>query len=453
MLKHLLITATLASAVFACATDDPMMDPSSSTTTFKVRVENIAPWTVLKSGLQDRKTDNTTGAAGPGKAFEITFTAGAKQKISFATMLGQSNDWFFGPGPTGIALYDATGAPRSGDVTSEVSLWDAGTEIDQEPSVGDATGPRQGAHADLGAPDPDPTVRSVGAVAQLSNGTTFALPSIRSMIRVTLTPGADRQFTLLVENVSTATTLTTSLGPSGVGLSPVVWALHLADGPLFTIGSADRALGLEQVAESGRGAELAASLHALSGWPTPLSPGVFVVHQDSEPLYGLGVADTGRGLEELAESGSVMLLADSVARSAGSSAHGVFNTPLGATAPGAARPGDVYEFEVTGSAGDRVSFATMFGMSNDWFFATRPDGIALFDAAGRPVSGDVSGAIALYDAGTEIDQEPAIGADTGPQQAAPNSGRIDPVRIVREVPPTVNGALATAHVRVTLEPQ
>ena len=64
--------------------------------------------------------------------------------------------------------------------------------------------------------------------------------------------------------------------------------------------------------------------------------------------------------------------------------------------------------------------------------------------------GDVSADIALYDAGTEIDQEPAIGGDTGPQQATPTSGRLDPVRIVREV--SGYSVPASTHLRVALEP-
>ena len=95
----------------------------------------------------------------------------------------------------------------------------------------------------------------------------------------------------------------------------------------------------------------------------------------------------------------------------------------------------------------------MFGMGNDWFFATRPEGIALFADDGTPRRGDVTSAIALYDTGSEVDQEPAIGADTGPQQAGPNTGAADPVRQVREVPSAVHGVPASAHLRITLEPQ
>jgi hypothetical protein len=436
----------LASTLFllgACATDsDPMMPPATTApTAFTLRIENIAPWTVLKSGTAG------THALAPGDSYDITFTAGKKQSVSFAAMMGESNDWFFGPGPAGIALYDADGNPVSGDVTSQVSLWNAGTEIDQEPAVGDATGPMQSA-PDFGAADPDPTVRQIGQTAMLSDGTSFALPPIEQMIKVTLTPGANRMFTLHVENVSTATTLVTSAGARAIHISPAVWALHIAPAPLFTPGEADRAQGLELIAESGRGAMLAGELRSLTGWATPISPGVVAVHREAEPLYALGLADRGEGLEVLAESGNNTVL--SAGMRAAVSSIGAFDTPVGATAKAAAKPGDAFEIAVSGTPGDRVSFASMFGMSDDWFFATGPDGIALFDEDGSPISGEVTEDVGIYDAGTELDEEPAIGADTGPQQAAPDQGPADPIHLVREADYSVP---ASAHLRVTLTPQ
>jgi hypothetical protein len=434
----------LASTLFllgACATDDPMVPDTPAPTAFTLRIENIAPWTVLKSGTAG------THALSPGDSYDITFTAGKNQNVSFAAMLGESNDWFFGPGPEGIALYDADGNPVSGDVTSQVSLWDAGTEIDQEPAVGDATGPMQPA-PDFGAADPNATVRAIAQTTTLSDGSSFALPPIDQMIEVTLTPGANRTFTLHVENVSTATTLVTSAGARAIHISPAVWALHIAPAPLFTPGEPDRAEGLELIAESGRGAMLADELRSLTGWATPISPGVFAVHQDAEPLYSLGLTDRGEGLEVLAESGNNTVL--SAGQRAAVSSIGAFDMPVGAAAKAAAKPGDAFEITVSGMPGDRVSFATMFGMSDDWFFATEPDGIALFDDDGNPISGEVTEQIGIYDAGTELDEEPAIGADTGPQQLAPDQGPADPIRLVREADYAVP---ASAHLRVTLTPQ
>ncbi len=455
MIKNKLIAATLLSFA-ACATDsddEMMQDPTP--TTFKVRVENIAPWTVLKSGVQATKTNGTTGALAMGQAYEISFTAGKSQRVSFAAMFGESNDWFFAPGPEGIALYDAQGNPVSGDVTSYVSLWDAGTEIDQEPAVGDAVGPRQPA-PDFGAPDPNNTVRELYGQVTLTDGSKFTLPAVSSMIRVTLTPGANRQFTLRIENVSTANTLMTSIGGRDIHVSPPVWALHIAPAPIFMPGQADRAQGLELVAESGRFPTLQSSLYALTGWPTPISPGVYAIHDGSEPLYGLGLVDRGQGLERLAEDGNNSVLAESmigVAAGGMLADAGAFEVPVDLDMRAPARPGQAYEIDVSALPGDHLSFATMFGMSDDWFFATKPEGIALFDAWDMPTSGDVTERIAIYDAGTEVDQEPAIGPDTGPQQAAPNTGAVDPIRLVREVAPSTYGVPASAHLKVTLIPE
>ncbi len=457
MIKNKLIAATLFSlAACAADSDDDTMDvPDPTPTTFELRIENIAPWTVLKSGVQPTRTNGMTGALGSGQAYEITFTAGNNQRISFASMFGESNDWFFAPGPDGIALYDAQGNPVSGDVTSQVSLWNAGTEIDQEPGVGDSVGPNQPA-PDAGAADPDGTVRELGQTVALSDGSMFTLPAMTAMLKVTLTPGANRQFTLRIENVSTSSTLVTSAGTREIHVSPPVWTVHAAPAPLFTPGQPDRAQGLEYVAESGRAPMLAGVLHALAGAATPISPGVYAVHAAPEPLYSLGLVDRGQGLENLAESGNNSVLLDSmlgIAAGGELAAAGAFEMPVGATSRAPARPGDAYTITVQGRPGDRVSFATMFGQSNDWFFATMPDGIALFDEQGMPRSGEVTEDVAIYDAGTEIDQELAIGPDTGPQQASPTSGAVDPVRQIREVPPAVYGIPASAHLRVTLTPQ
>ncbi|HEY5925105.1 MAG TPA: spondin domain-containing protein [Kofleriaceae bacterium] len=455
MIKNKLIAATLLSFT-ACAsdTDDKMMDDPMPTA-FKLRIDNIAPWTVLKSGVQATKTNGTTGALAMGQAYEISFTAGRNQRVSFASMLGESNDWFFAPGPDGIALYDAQGNPVSGDVTGYVKLWDAGTEIDQEPAVGDAVGPRQPA-PDFGAADPNPTVRELYGQVTLTDGSKFTLPSIASMIRVTLTPGANRTFTLRIENVSTTSTLVTSVGGRDIHVSPPVWALHIAPAPLFTPGEADRAQGLELVAESGRFPTLQGSMRALAGWPTPISPGVYAVHDAPEPLYALGLVDRNQGLERLAEDGNNGVLADAmmgIAAGGMVADAGAFEVPADLDMRAPARPGQAYELTVAGLPGEYLSFATMFGMSDDWFFATVPEGIALFDAWGMPMTGDVTDRIALYDAGTEVDQEPAIGPDTGPQQPAPNTGAADPVRNVREVPQAIYGVPASGHLKITLLPQ
>jgi hypothetical protein len=462
--RVLILAGSLALVAAACDSSDGSGTGSDAGVTpgadaapaaavdFTVRLENVAPWTVLKSGTMAVKAGlGTMGALAPGEAFEVSFTAGKKQNLSFAAMLGESNDWFFGPGPDGIPLYAADGTPVTGDVTAQVSLWNAGTEIDQEPAVGDATGPRQSA-PDFGPPDPTPGVRELGATTTLSDGSSFALPAIADMIRVTVTPGEGRQFTVRIENVSTSTTLHTSAGDRAIHVSPLVWALHIQPAPFFTTGSADRGEGLELIAESGRVATLGAKIATLSGAATPLSPGVFAVHHAAEPLFSLDAPDRGQGLERIAESGNPvpMATAFSTTPPANVVESGVFNEPVGQTSAGAATPGHAFEIHVSARPGDRLSLVTMFGMSNDWFFGTAPGGLALFDASGAPVDGDLTEAFALYDAGTEVDEELAIGPDTGPQQPAPDTGAADPVNLVRLVPAASYAEPVGAHLRVTI---
>jgi len=433
----------------ACDLDDPIdrgADTAPAPTDFTIRVENIAPWTVLKSGTQAYKLDGTQGVAGPGEAFEVTFTARRGHHLSFATMLRESNDWFFAPDPQGIPLFSG-GRPISGDVTPYVKLWNAGTELDQEPAVGDATAARQPSPG-FGAADPDPRVRELGPQVRLTSGAVFARPPIAKLIRVTLTPGLYETFTLRIANLSTEQTLMTSRGPTAVHLSPLAWTMHLTRTSMFDTA---RTNGLEQLAEDGLPDVLGATLRVATGLPTPLSPGVFAVHRAPDPLFVWGRRDYGHGLESLAEDGDPVPLRDALAAGVVAvESSGVFDTPIGAATPGPAMPGQAFELHVTAVPGDAVSFATMYAMSNDWFFATDAGGIGLFDGD-TPRHGNMTGQIALYDAGTELDEELGVGPDTAPQQAAPNTGELDYTRYVRGIDRAIYAVPAGIHLRVTLE--
>jgi hypothetical protein len=161
---------------------------------------------------------------------------------------------------------------------------------------------------------------------------------------------------------------------------------------------------------------------AQSAMTTPFAPGVWAVHTAADPLFSAGQADRGQGLEALAEDGDPSGLAAAVASQAGVSASGAFNTPVGATEPGPLLPGGAYEFTVVAVPGDVLSLATMFVQSNDLFYAPDGAGIALFNSDGTPVSGDVTAQVSLWDAGTEVNQEPGVGPDQAPRQAGPNTG-------------------------------
>src|SRR5262245_34751165 len=80
---------------------------------------------VVDAGLMNTPVgDDQPGPALPGKMFEFTFTGEPGQRLSLVTMFGQSNDWFYGVGDRGIALFDG-GKALSGDITSKFALYDA----------------------------------------------------------------------------------------------------------------------------------------------------------------------------------------------------------------------------------------------------------------------------------------------------------------------------------------
>ncbi len=115
------------------------------------------------------------------------------------------------------------------------------------------------------------------------------------------------------------------------------------------------------------------------------------------------------------------------------SSAGVFNTPVGHPGPGPVLDGDAYEFTAYANPGDKLSFATMFVFSNDWFFATDDRGLDLYDAAGTPISGDITSQLHLLDAGTEANEAFMTGPHQPINQPGPNSGPTDPDRRVRLV--------------------
>jgi hypothetical protein len=154
--------------------------------------------------------------------------------------------------------------------------------------------------------------------------------------------------------------------------------------------------------------------------PFVSAPVLWVIHTGADPIFTGGQVDAGKGLETLAETGNPAPLAKSLSSAPGVVAVGAYDHPVGATAGGPITPGQGYEFEITAAPGQFLSTAWMFGQSNDLFYASdRP--IALF-AGNKPVSGDMTPQLALWDAGTEVNEEPGLGPNQGPRQATPDAG-------------------------------
>ena len=96
-------------------------------------------------------------------------------RLSFATMFVQSNDLFFGPKGEGIDLF-GPGSSVERDVTAQIYLWDAGTEVNQLPGGGADQAPRQSG-ADTG-------MEEGGSVRMVDDG--FGYPGAGDAIRVTI---------------------------------------------------------------------------------------------------------------------------------------------------------------------------------------------------------------------------------------------------------------------------
>lgn len=188
--------------------------------------------------------------------------------------------------------------------------------------------------------------------------------------------------------------------------------------------------------------------------PFALSPGMWVVHKENAPLFTTGEKDRGKGLEAQAEEGNPAMLVESLKGQKGVMSTGIFNTPIGANDPGPIVPGGAYEFTFTAVPGARLSFALMFGQSNDLFYSPKDKGINLYDGK-KPISGDITSKVILWDAGTEVNQEPGAGSDQAPRQSAPNTGASEN-GVVRQIKDVKDGFTypKTADVmRVTITPE
>lgn len=411
---------------------------------FTVRVEN-------PSGMHDFSFSGalTTPVGGmgpgpllPGHSYGYNFDATPGSYVSFATMFVQSNDLFYAPNGMGIALWNEDGTQVAGDVTGQVMLWDAGTEVNQEPGSG-ANQPLNGMGGDA---DEDPNVRI--ATDDFGN-----LPEVADVIRVTLEAIGPASFHLNIANISTETMLMTADGGMHpMPLAPGVAVVHTAPNPLFTEGEPDRGDGLEGLAETGMIDDIVANVTMRTGLTNLLAPGVYASHTGSGVMFTAGMAASA-GLEAMAEDGNPMDLAAEVMGAEGVHASGYFAVPMGGDGPAPLHPGQAYEFTVAGRPGDMLSFATMFVQSNDLFYAPDENGIALFPDGARPFSGDVTDMVMLWDSGTELNERPGSGLNQAPRQAGPNTGTTEmemvDLRQVCFVYPDITNTMGYIKVTVT----
>ena len=375
----LIVLVVMFFITISCNNDDTTL----ASATFKVTIENVfTPKTFQDNGVFN--------AIPPGMSQSFDFNAGKGSYLSFATMFVKSNDLFYGFSDTGIELYDGDVA-KTGDITMFVDLWDAGTEVNQEPGMGDNQ-PMNQTGANTGE-DENGNIHLVND--------SFTYPIDASVIKVSLAHDGGTMFTVTIENLSSTASLSTPLAPG-------VWAVHKEGAKLFTEGNPASA-GMEKLSEDGDNSMMNTFLTNNSGYFSPFAPGVFAIHKASvKPLFTNNSSDTGNGLEALAEDGNPSLLGSSLATLSSVSTSGIFNTPVGASGAGPLLPMNSYSFIFTAQEGDYLSLATMLVESNDLFYAFDEEGIALFTNS-TPITGDITSSISLWDAGTEVNEYPGAG--------------------------------------------
>ena len=443
--------------LFSCGDDDggdSMQEPS----TFTVTIENVgSAYPFYQGGIFNTPVGASDPAPllpGEDDMYQFTFHAGnpylpgTPLKVSFATMLVASNDLFFAPKGTGISLYDDNGDPITGDVTDQIYLWDAGTEVNRMPGSTDQPGPNNDPTGTGTSESENVTlleemdnVIPVTVINTEGGSSTYNYPAVSEMIKVTLTNDGT-EFTLTVENMSG--------GEFSSPLSPGGFVVHTADNPLFEAGMMAMDNGLEEIAEDGMPGELESYLDGKIGIIAPLSPGVWAVHNGSSmPLFEMGAADYGDGLEHIAEDGNATPLGAAAADRDGVIEAAIFNTPNGSSAAGPATPGNSFSFTFDASPGDYLSFATMFAQSNDWFYGFGDMGLALFNGE-TPVTGDVTSSVMLFDVGTEEDEYPGAGPTQVIRQGGSDIGPADDDNMVRTV--TSSGIIpaTSQQIKVTI---
>lgn len=111
----------------------------------------------------------------PGETVTFTIEVVEGQRLSLASMFGQSNDVFV----AGVDIDPLPGGEPAGDVTAELAYFDAGTEVNEEPGTGASQAPRQTA--------PNTGTAEGGVVAELEGGVDaagYTFPPLAGILRV-----------------------------------------------------------------------------------------------------------------------------------------------------------------------------------------------------------------------------------------------------------------------------
>ncbi len=188
----------------------------------------------------------------------------------------------------------------------------------------------------------------------------------------------------------------------------------------------------------------------------PLSPGAYAVYAGANPMFTIGLP-ADKGIARIAEDGFPMKKVKLLEGDPHVNLSGIFESPGGPDSGPAIFSGESAMFTISAKPGDHLQLATMFVQSNDWFYAFKDRGLALFEHT-APISGDVTSALELYDAGTENDTAPGTGPTQKPVQdpMATNygaGGTAKGVEKASERHPDFDIPPVSSVIRVTITPQ
>ena len=182
----------------------------------------------------------------------------------------------------------------------------------------------------------------------------------------------------------------------------------------------------------------------------PLSPGVWAVYE-SGSLFELD-QQANLATERQAEEGMSDMKDDELDAANWVRSNGEFASSGGADGA-IIGSGESVSFTFNAEPGDHLQIMTMFGQSNDWFYAFSGNGLDLFNGD-DPINGDVTSSIVLYDAGTEMDEFPGFGLTQKVDHLTTiDIGPVDPVDAIKVAASrhtTFNIPTASSVIKVTV---
>ncbi len=403
-MKKYLLAATMfalvSTAFVSCSDEDEKDMPGLASSV--ISFENVLePKDFVESGtfVGMGSEDVNAPVVLPGQSIRFTFHAGKGQALMFATMYGASKDWFFAPENPGLQLYNNDGVPMTGDVSSQIKLWDNGTKAGMTDEKEDA--------GIMMVPDIDAS----------------------KLMKLELNyMASSSEFELTITNTSGGSDNETPFSPGVWAVSNVFNGELLNGMPFYEAGAKSNA-EITAIAQMGDNSLLADKISANTGIITGISPAIVVVYTgDVNPIYEAGKKDAGIGLANLAQKGDASALKASLEKMPD-----VRMVYVAGDAPVA--PGEKVEIEFEATEGDHIAYATMFGYSNDWFYANE----AMIPANFK---GDITGKTALFDDGTAVSQYPGAGNTQGLFTGMPEKEDASIMKVGDMFPvPTINNVL------------